>query len=776
MSKKDKFFEVLRNIFVGVTIEGDSGYVNLMRIKSKYYKEFKDKLLVDIDSKLAEVGVNFEEELYNKLYTFFKKYFSDSGSIYFTYTPLQEKVYEHIYRDDRDVMLFWKTHMLYYVKSEQLFNSLDVKDEETGIFYYFDVSTLTHKKNNEKKELVFDLVKVESSDEKKIYFNVKYSASGSKTKIEDIHKSVKKQPNFNSISIKEIEKQFSVFKRQNEVDYFINKNAKEFLCEQFSLWLKGYLLDDSTIFEDPRLKQLKALQAVAFNIIKLVSQFEDELVKIWNKPKFSHSSNYVVTLDKIAEKDITLLKKILKNVGMVMQLKEWQELGIVSAGFDTKNIFKSNKLNPEYKYLPLDTKFVKDLELDILSLFDDLDNELDGWLIHSENYQALNTIKNKFHNKVDLIYIDPPFNTGDDFDYEDNYQDSTWLTIMNDRLALGSSFLTTNGTLYLHLDENANFYSRFILDNKLLLKNEIIWNKGFRGTESKRIFQHAHDTVFYYVKGEKYTWNDMSEEYKDNNLGRYNQTDSDGKKYALIKRNRSDGSFYYGKTYPKDSGKSANDVISWIPTMASTNKQRRGFQTQKPEELLQVFIENSSNQRNLVLDFFCGSGTTISTAHKSNRKWIGIDMGEHYFKQILPRMKEVLAGKSNYEPCGISEDVNWKGGGFFKYFSMEQYEETLNSVKYEDKHALPSQDVYNQYIFLKDLKLADDVVKLDDDSQSIKVDLTKLHANIDFAETLSHLTGKFIKKIKKEAVFFTDGTHIELASIDYKIIKPLIWW
>ena len=83
VTKKDKFFEVLRNIFVGAKIEGNSGYVNLMKIKSKYYNEFKEQLHIDIDAKLKEVGQNFEEELYNKLFTFFKKYFSENYWITF---------------------------------------------------------------------------------------------------------------------------------------------------------------------------------------------------------------------------------------------------------------------------------------------------------------------------------------------------------------------------------------------------------------------------------------------------------------------------------------------------------------------------------------------------------------------------------------------------------------------------------------------------------------------------------------------------------------------
>ncbi|MEA3450493.1 MAG: site-specific DNA-methyltransferase, partial [Bacteroidota bacterium] len=399
ITKKDKFYSVLKNIFIGAKIEGNSGYVNLMRIKNKYYQDFKGQLATGIDKKLDEVGRNFEEELFNKLYTFFKKYFSESGSIYFSYTPLQEKVYERIYRDDKDVMLFWKTNMLYYVKTERLYQNMDFQDEDNLIWYHFDVSELEHKKNNEKKELIFEYANSHFEDNKReIFFKVKYSKNGSKTKIDDILKKVKRSVRaLSSYKEQELKRALGIFRKQSEVDYFINKNAKDFLQEQFSLWIKTYIFDDNTIFEEARLKQLKALRDIAYNIIDLVSQFEDELVKIWNKPKFAHSSNYVITLDKIADKDFTLLEKLLKHKGIDKQIKEWQELGMISDKFNVADIFKKeekekelfekgnqSKLNQKLQFLPLDTKYFKDLEFDILALFDDLDNQLDGWLIHSE--------------------------------------------------------------------------------------------------------------------------------------------------------------------------------------------------------------------------------------------------------------------------------------------------------------------------------------------------------------------------------------------------------
>lgn len=769
VTKKDKFFEVLRNIFVGAKIEGNSGYVNLMKIKSKYYNEFKEQLHTDIDAKLKEVGQNFEEELYNKLFTFFKKYFSESGSIYFSYTPLQEKVYERIYRDDKDVMLFWKTHMLYYVKTERLFKNMEVEDED--ILYLFDVAELEHKKSNEKKDLVFDFVKAEHTDKRRIYFSVKYSKNGSKTKTEDILKNIKKEKAFGSMSLRQVEKVFGIFKRQSEVDYFINKDAKGFLKEQFSLWIKGYLLDDETLFEPARLNQLKALQHIAFNIIDLVGQFEDELVKVWNKPKFVHSSNYVITLDKIADKDFSLLEKILKHKGIEGQVKEWQELNVIDDKFELKLLIKDKKVERKFQYLPLDTKFIKELETEVLALFDDLDKELNGWLIHSENYQALNSLKKKFQASAKAIYVDPPFNTGDDFDYADNYQDSTWITLMENRIKVSNSFLNESGFYWLHLDYRASNYAKTLLENefgKQNLINEIIWSYSGNSVP-KKCFPRKHDNIWFFRKSDNYKINfeDVLEPYSELTLQRYNHTDDDGKKYKISALANGNQEVVYAK-----EGKYPDDVWE-IPTPRA-KEEIVDFLTQKPIALMDKIIKSSTNENDLIIDYFSGSGTTIVTSQVLKRRWLGIEMGEHFKTKILPRLKKTLSGKL----VGKYKETEWKntGGGFFKYFAFEQYEEALTRIKYEDKKPIPTQDIYHQYLFLKDLKLADDVVKLDEKSKSIKVDLTKLHPAIDIPETLSHLTGKFIKTIKKDEVVFTDGTSIDLTNIDYKIVKPLIWW
>ncbi|TES91094.1 MAG: site-specific DNA-methyltransferase, partial [Candidatus Cloacimonadota bacterium] len=120
MTKEEKFYKALEDIFVGAKVEGDSGYINLMKIESRYYeKGVFPKLKKDI-AEAVKPFPEFKEELFDKLYTFFKRYFSESGSIYFRRTHFHQNIYEKVYTDDKDVMLFWKTHMLYYVKTDRL--------------------------------------------------------------------------------------------------------------------------------------------------------------------------------------------------------------------------------------------------------------------------------------------------------------------------------------------------------------------------------------------------------------------------------------------------------------------------------------------------------------------------------------------------------------------------------------------------------------------------------------------------------------------------------
>ncbi|MGC8733602.1 MAG: DNA methyltransferase, partial [bacterium] len=447
---REKFYNLLGNMFVGAEIEGSGGFVNLMKIKKNYYnKVFKPKLEEKINEVLNKYP-NFEEEIFEKLYTFFSRYFSESGSIYFVNTSFYHQIYERIYSDKEDVVLFWKTRDLYYIKTDRIYNNLEVEIQKNGqrFKFYFDVYYLEYKKANEKRELIYELDN-EKTTKDKIYFYVYYSEKGRTTRFEEILRKLKEK----QVKITEeiLEEAFRKFEQQSEVDYFVHKNAKNFLNEQLKLYIYSYLFRETLQWTSQRIDQINKFKEIAELIIDFVSKFEDELVKIWNKPRFVFNSNYVITLDRIAKRNgFKIIEKLQKHQNYKEQVKEWKELGIIDQ--EPKELIERTitgyQLKKEYQFLPIDTKYFKDLEIEILSLFDDLDNELDGWLIKSENYQALNTILPKFKEKVQTIYIDPPYNTGsDEFLYRDRYQHSSWLTMMENRLSLARELMREDGVI-----------------------------------------------------------------------------------------------------------------------------------------------------------------------------------------------------------------------------------------------------------------------------------------------------------------------------------------
>jgi len=827
---ENKFYQVLEDIFTGANIEGDSGYVNLLKIKSSYYKIILNQFQNDINNQQT-ITDSFQEEFFDKLYSFFEKYFSESGSVYFVKTANWQRVYEQVYTDNKDVVLFWKTHMLYYVKSDILFQSIDVNitDEESKQDYnfYFDVGNLQAKQNNEKKTLVFsfreakeekdsvDIINNQQSN-KTFIFGVSYSEKGNKTKTDNIIKQTK-------IPEKILEKAFATFKKQSEVDFFINKNAEKFLTEQLDMYLHQILLNEENKFDQKRLDQLKTIKTFALKIIKFIAQFEDELVRVWNKPKFALNSNYVITLDKLTDE---IISKIAKHKNLQEQVKEWQGLGMVDESFDFE------KRTETEKFLPIDTKYFKDLEIEILSLFDNIDEALDGRLIHSENYQALNTLQHKYKEKVQCIYIDPPFNTGSDFAYIDKFQDSTWLSLMHDRIGLARKFLRDDGSFYLHLDHNADYYGRILMDKifgKDLFQNKITWRRQVpRGKKVDATFySYSADFIYLYADKLKSTWNILKTEneltieeaekkYSKDKNGYFRTSDpgsysnesmisffNEGRIYvtnggkAFIDKNgilKTDKGNLAVKYYREIRGKKVieetvvDNIWNDIAGMGIVSQQYIDFSTQKPEKLLERFIKASSNKNTLILDFFTGSATTIATAHKLGRKWLGVEMGDHFDTVDLPRMKTVVYGKIS----GISKELEKKNklkkGGFFKYYTLEQYEDTLRNMKYKEgspNSIFNKKKAFEQYVFYADQKFAH---VLDAEKDSLEIDFDKLYPNIDFAETISNLLGLPIKKITKDSVVLQDGDGEKEIKTDYKnmtesekiafvkLLKPAMWW
>ena len=859
-----RFYDALTDLFVGVKVEGESGFINLMKIKSRYFREGVFPAL----KKEVEAGLKpfpgFREELFDKLYSFFSRYFSESGSIYFRHTAAHQQVYEKVYTDDRDVMLFWKTRMLYYVKTDRLFRNMEVTVD--GIRFWFDVSKLEHKKANEKRRLVFEF-----SEKRKggvLVFKVTYSERGRKTKTGDILKALRKVGA--DVSEEVLDKALRVFERQSEVDYFICKDARAFLGEQFSLWFYQYVFVGESTWTEKRIKQLQFLRTIALRIIDFIAQFEDELVKIWNKPKFVRNSNYVITLDRIAARDVSLVERLIAHPGMKAQAKEWQVLGIVDGKFSPKAILAgksgSKTLKLDYQYLPLDTKHFKDLELDILALFGDLDNQLDGWLIKSENYQALNSMRNRLCERVKCVHIDPPYNTeSSEFYYANRYQHSSWLTMMRDRLYLSIELLRLDGSLLCHIDENELERLHLLLEESPTVSaGTLVWDRGMPVTGAYGLATQ-HEYVLWRMKepgvvnlrkenvevimsraravlgkygapsdealseyrawlrtapglspGERtYTCFDengrvfrsdnmsATDKRKDPkfyrplmhpNTGQPCPIPAYGWRYApntmdgLLRR----GEVLFGKnhtTMPRKKTYLDEHAENQLPSIVRSGSRGKSeldalgleFPFAHSSELYGTLLSAAcSADGGVMLDFFGGSGTSghaiinLNRADGGRRKYIVVEMADYFDTVILPRIKKVVF----CEKWKNGKAAGGKGvSHFVKYFELEQYEDVLRRVQYQDGGLLkgPGMDPFSQYVFRRDLKMLH-AVEADLEKNTVKVDLSKLYPDIDLAETLANVLGKHIKRITADRVEFTDGASADLKNPDFKLLQPLLWW
>jgi adenine specific DNA methylase Mod len=724
--------------------------------------------------------------------------------------------------------------MLYYVKSEILFQNqnrlIAIKDDSDNEHKFaFDCEKLQNKQNNEKKEIVFTFEKfdnptfIKDFNEKVNIICVSYSTDRKKTNIDDIAKNT-------NLNVDIVTKALNIFQKQRSVDFFINKKAEKFLTDQLDLHLHNILLNEKNKFVQARLDQLKIVKEFALKIISFIAQFENELVMIWNKPKFVLNSNYVITIDHIIPE---IIEKISKHKNLKKQIAEWVELAIVEKNFsfDSKEIVAS--------HLPIDTKYFKDIEIDILAQFDNLDEKLCGRLIHSENYQALNTLQKRYEEQVQCVYIDPPFNTGKDFEYIDGYQDSTWLTLMDNRFQLCKNILNEKGSFYLHLDENANYLGRMLFKVfnfseikeitffTMAATDEQAGTFGMKNVSSQNFVQESQ-TIYYGRYGDS-VFNKLWRPNRKTSKLNIGGLDLIAKLKSNDARKKANYDFYIEKyenkklQYVKIDGASSEviytmgdiwqDILSMSQSTVRQHGENISFQGQKPEALLRRIIQSSSNIGDTVLDFFAGTGTTAAVAHKLSRKWIAIEQGRHFYefynstekddkvvKKIgaMGRLKLVLAGDSRFSVPNsehkrgstLSKEINWQGGGFFKYYDLEQYENALNKVKYSDSQdtIFDTRNPFANYVFRTDSKLAD-VLEISKntkgDENIVNLDFSKLYENIDFAETISLLKGKAIRKINKASVILADGIEYNYdfknMSVDEKIefvqmLKPMLWW
>lgn len=869
-----------------------SGWTNLLMIKGRYFTHIKAHLEAHIKALVGDDSIE-TNDIYNKLYTFFDSYLNETGTPFFTDTPIYKNIYAKIYSNSKDTSLFYKTQNLYYVKSDTLYQSLILQSNTGKFSLYFDASEFKQNADNSKNKVIFkfddiSFVSASEQDEKSAFENssensilqITIKVSNQKDLFPNLSAVFKSNSNeFSDEFLKalsqrqiiskkptqseldELKKLFRAYKKQNEIDFFIHKDALGFLKEQFDLWMFSYLYKDSEFQEWSAfaIKRLQMVKNLAYELIEFIAKFENELKAIWLKPKFAKNTQYVFSIDTIlskAQNANTLLASILEDANFHTQITEWKELNLVDEDFSKKDILQNEK----YKFLPIDTKHLsKENKFALLNAFENLETLLNGELIKSDNFQALNTLMPKYQGKIDLIYIDPPYNTGnDDFIYADKFNHASWLSMMNNRLELSKNILNDKGSIFVSIDDNEQANLKLLMDNVFGDENFVsnsIYEKVKIRKNSAQYFSESHEHILIFarnkdiwkrkllprkdLKGYKNPDNDprgdwipipihanhyydadykitkpngvilekpknqswrLSEENFKKHIEENRIWWGSGNGYPMIKRflnEVQDGLvprtiFYYDETGGNPAGdKALKEIFDDLKV----------FENPKPEGLIKQIAEIASKKDSIILDFFAGSGTTCAVALKLGRKFLGVEMGEHFYKVVLPRLKKVLAGFAS----GISKECEFKGGGAFRYYELESYEEALLNCEYVlnqsviasersergnpqkelDCHENSNEFSRNDEIidYRKSRKLIKELNK--EPNKPVTLNMSGYRAEFDIFQTIANLMGWKIKRLfldnGEQACEYDNGEilradNINLGNEKLHKLKNLLWW
>lgn len=319
----------------------------------------------------------------------------------------------------------------------------------------------------------------------------------------------------------------------------------------------------------------------------------------------------------------------------------------------------------------------------------------DNLIIKGNNLLALHSLKKEFAGKVKLIYIDPPFNTGNDtFKYNDRFNHSSWLTFMRNRLNIAKEILSNDGNILIHIDINEIHYLKILCDEIFGRENfveELIWAygspSGGRASGAKPV--NIHDTILHYSKNySQRKQNKIYIDYSDKYVKDwFKYKDKNGRLYQKRMRGKDDnGNSLWEKQYLDESkGVPLSTVWTDIKQVYADPRAYKMNQAnhtellksfsggQKPEELLKRIIEMTTDENDIVLDFHLGTGTTVATAHKMNRQYIGIEQMDYIKEFTFERLFDIVNGSQT----GISKSVNWQGGGSFVYLELKKYNQTF---------------------------------------------------------------------------------------------------
>jgi adenine-specific DNA-methyltransferase len=471
------------------------------------------KQIVDV----SKGGNEHENTVFTHLLTFFSRYY-DSGD-FVSKRRYKGDTYAIPYAGE-EVMLHWANKDQYYIKSGENFANYSFKLEDGRKVSFKLLSADTAKDNRKDNDVDRRFVLIEphvrllkdddsneyeeefqpvsvtnknDNDELIIQFEYKAMKKGTK-QINLVDQAVQtinnhKYVQANWIELEQLdpteknpnrtilEKHLTTYTQRNTADYFIHKDLGGFLSNELDFYIKNEVMNldnvqNAEIFADieKQLRMIQCLRSIALDIIAFLAQIENFQKNLWKKKKFVTGVEYLITLNKIPNEILSLV------ISNQTQIKQWQKLGLINKDDDLSITYLlKNKSSLMVDTFLFDDKFKES----ILSNLDIIDDSIDGLLFHSDNYHALNLIEKKYNSAIDCIHIDPPYNTfSSGFLYKNNYQHSSWLSLMESRLKKSRNLLSDQSCYQAHIDENEyeELYKLFELEN-FNYQSTVLWDK-----------------------------------------------------------------------------------------------------------------------------------------------------------------------------------------------------------------------------------------------------------------------------------------------------------
>ena len=502
----------------------------------------------ELRQKLADYSAGTSEHenaVFTHLLTFFSRYY-DSGD-FISQRRYKGDTYAIPYAGE-EVVLHWANKDQYYTKSGENFSNYAFKLDD-GRSVRFRLVTADTAKDNRKdndKERRFVLIEpitrtltdddgdeydetllpiAEENNELVLRFEYKAMPKGIKqeTLVLDATNKVladsivkarwldlsTREPTEKNPQRTLLEKCLTSYTAKNSADYFIHKDLGSFLRRELDFYIKNEVmhLDDvqhAETFADieKNLRLIQTLRAIALDLVTFLAQLEDFQKKLWLKKKFVVATHYCITLDRVPE---SLYSVIASNP---LQWEQWQNLGMLNSKVDLINQAEVGSVDylKEHPYLMADTAlFDAAFKKSLLAAVDNLDESLDGLLIHGDNFQAVSLLLDRYQGGIKCVYTDPPYNTKNrDFLYKDSYKHSSWASMMYDRLVVCRRVLTSDGLLCHYIDENEHTIANLVLNEIFGEENrcgDVVWKNTSKNDQDYVSMQHEYFLIALNNKG-----------------------------------------------------------------------------------------------------------------------------------------------------------------------------------------------------------------------------------------------------------------------------------